>query len=229
MTPRGEARSDLEIVFALAQRLGMKDEFFHGDIEAGWNYMLAPLGITVDDLRANGGQIVRPMEHAARKYTHVDAKDHVAGFQTETKRVELYSELLFRNSQSPVPIHVEEDVDRSLYPFTLVSMKNGVYCHSQHRGIASLRRRASRPTIRLHGSAARLKNIGDGQTVEVESRYGLTRFVAEIDNTLASDVLAAEFGWWEACEPLGKQAYPLSGAASSNFNALVSAEPARSG
>ncbi|WP_424631524.1 molybdopterin-dependent oxidoreductase [Bradyrhizobium sp. SYSU BS000235] len=224
VTPRGEARSDLEMVFALAKRMGMGDRFFDGDIDAGWNYMLAPLGITVEDLRANSGQIVRPIEHTARKYAHVDAKGHVAGFQTETGRVELYSELLFRNRQSPVPIHLDEDVNRSLYPFTLISMKNGVYCHSQHHGIASLRRRAGRPTIRLHGSAARLKNIGDGQTVEVESRYGLTRFVAEIDNTLASDVLAAEFGWWEACEPLGKRAYPLSGAASSNFNALVSAE-----
>jgi anaerobic selenocysteine-containing dehydrogenase/ferredoxin-NADP reductase len=224
LTPRGEARSDLEIVFALAKRLGMGDKFFHGDIDAGWNYMLAPLGITVEDLRANGGQIVRPIEHTARKYTQVDSKGHVAGFQTETRRVEFYSELLFRNRQSPVPVHVEEDVDRSLYPFTLISMKNGVFCHSQHRGIASLRRRASRPTIRLHGSTARLKNIGDGQAVEVESRYGVTRFVAEIDNTLAPDVLAAEFGWWEACEPLGKQSYTLSGAASSNFNTLVSAE-----
>jgi Molydopterin dinucleotide binding domain/Oxidoreductase FAD-binding domain len=214
----------LEIVFALAERLGMGDEFFGGDIDAGWNHMLAPLGITVEDLRANDGQIVRPIEHAARKYTHVDSKGHLAGFQTETRRIEFYSELLFRNRQSPVPIHVEEDVDRSLYPFTLISMKNGVFCHSQHRGIASLRRRASRPTIRLNGGTARLKNIGDGRAVEVESRHGLTRFVAEIDNTLAPDVLAAEFGWWEACEPLGKQSYTLSGAASSNFNTLVSAE-----
>jgi ferredoxin-NADP reductase len=224
LTPRGEARSDLEIVFALAKRLGLGDKFFDGDIEAGWNYMLAPLGITVEELRANEGQITRSIEHSVRKYTRVDAEGHVAGFQTETRRVEFYSELLFRNRQSPVPIHVEEDVDRSLYPFTLISMKNGVFCHSQHRGIASLRRRASRPTIRLHGGAARLKKIGDGQAVEVESRYGLTRFVAEIDNTLAPDVLAAEFGWWEACEPLGKQSYALSGATSSNFNTLVSAE-----
>jgi anaerobic selenocysteine-containing dehydrogenase/ferredoxin-NADP reductase len=224
LTPRGEARSDLEIVFALAERLDMGDEFFHGDIDAGWNYMLAPLGITVEDLRANHGQIVHPIEHTTRKYTHADSKGRVAGFQTETRRVEFYSELLFRNLQSPVPIHVDEDVDRSLYPFTLISMKNGVYCHSQHRGIASLRRRASRPTIRMHGTAARLKNIGEGQAVEVESRHGLTRFVAEIDDTLAPEVLAAEFGWWEACEPLGKQSFTLSGAASSNFNALVSAE-----
>ncbi|MCA1396208.1 molybdopterin-dependent oxidoreductase [Bradyrhizobium sp. BRP56] len=224
LTPRGEARSDLEIVFALAERLGMGDKFFHGDIDAGWNYMLAPLGITVQDLRANDGKIVRPIEHAVRKYGHVDARDRVAGFQTETRRVELYSELLLQNHQSPVPIHAEEHVDRSLYPFTLISMKNGVFCHSQHRGIASLRRRASRPTIRLHGSVARLKNINDGHSVEVTSRHGSTRFVAEIDDTLASDVLAADFGWWEACEPLGKQSYALTGAASSNFNSLVSAE-----
>jgi anaerobic selenocysteine-containing dehydrogenase len=46
VTPRGEARSDYEIVFDLVCRLGMADDFFGGNIEAGWNYMLEPLGLT---------------------------------------------------------------------------------------------------------------------------------------------------------------------------------------
>jgi hypothetical protein len=44
--PRGEARSDYEIVFDLACRPGMADDFFGGNIEAGWNYMLERLGLT---------------------------------------------------------------------------------------------------------------------------------------------------------------------------------------
>jgi anaerobic selenocysteine-containing dehydrogenase len=46
VTPRGEARSDYEIVFDLACRPGMADDFFGGNIEAGWNYMLERLGLT---------------------------------------------------------------------------------------------------------------------------------------------------------------------------------------
>lgn len=53
--PRGESRADNDIVFDLACRLGIKDEFFGGNLEAGWNYMLEPLGLSLADLRANRG------------------------------------------------------------------------------------------------------------------------------------------------------------------------------
>ena len=37
----GEARSDLEIVFALATRLGLGEHFWDGDIDAAWRHQLA--------------------------------------------------------------------------------------------------------------------------------------------------------------------------------------------
>jgi len=53
VSPREEVRSDYEIVFDLACRLGIADDFFGGDIQAGWNYMLEPLGLTAATLRAH--------------------------------------------------------------------------------------------------------------------------------------------------------------------------------
>ena len=47
----GDCKADYEIAAELAVRLGLANEFFGGDIEAGWNYQLAPLGMTIDDLR----------------------------------------------------------------------------------------------------------------------------------------------------------------------------------
>ena len=44
--PRGEARSDIAIVFDLANRLGLGDRFLDGDVEAAWRHQLAPSGIT---------------------------------------------------------------------------------------------------------------------------------------------------------------------------------------
>ncbi len=49
--PVGESRSDIEIIFDLAKRLGLAEEFFNGDIDAAWNYQLAPSGISVQQLR----------------------------------------------------------------------------------------------------------------------------------------------------------------------------------
>jgi anaerobic selenocysteine-containing dehydrogenase len=55
LEPQGEARSDNDIIFDLACRLGMRDAFFGGSLEAGWNHMLAPLDLSVKQLRATRG------------------------------------------------------------------------------------------------------------------------------------------------------------------------------
>ena len=59
--PRGEARSDIEIVFDLANRLGLGDRFFGGDVEAAWRYQIAPSGVTIEALRAQPHGIRTPV------------------------------------------------------------------------------------------------------------------------------------------------------------------------
>src|SRR6266851_7930593 len=51
--PRGEARSDTEIVFELACRLGLGAHFWDGDVEAAYRYQLGPPGVSLDALREN--------------------------------------------------------------------------------------------------------------------------------------------------------------------------------
>ncbi len=46
--PLHERRSDTWILFELAKRMGMSEQFFDGDIEAGYAYELAPTGITLE-------------------------------------------------------------------------------------------------------------------------------------------------------------------------------------
>src|SRR5690606_30396551 len=50
--PRGESRSDLRIVFDLATRLGLGDDFWGGDIDAAYRYRLEHAGVTLEALRA---------------------------------------------------------------------------------------------------------------------------------------------------------------------------------
>jgi len=224
VAPRGEARSDLEIVFGLATHLGLGDRFFGGSVEAGWNHVLEPLGLTADDLRAAGGRISRPLKHAVRKYAVVRPDGTVVGFGTETRRVEFYSELLLRHGQSPLPVQPGGEAEDPAFPLMLTSMKNGYFCHSQHHGIASLRRRFDAPPLYLHPALAVARGIEEGSWVGVRSRHGEARFRAHFDSNLDEGVVAAEFGWWEGCEPLGKPSFASGGPASSNFNALVSAD-----
>ncbi|WP_133646304.1 molybdopterin-dependent oxidoreductase [Paraburkholderia flava] len=227
VSPRGESRSDNDIVFDLASRLGMRDAFFGGSLEAGWNYQLAPTGLDVATLRAHPEGIAHPQPQYERKYAR-SAAGGVKGFATDTRRVELYSERLLRHGYPPLPVHVAPRVapadDAHRYPYVLGSTKNGYYCHSQHRGLASLRARAPEPVVHLSPRLAAAKQIAEHDWVRITTAAGAARFRASFDAGLGDDVLLAEYGWWQACDGVGRDGYAVAGAASSNFNALALAD-----
>lgn len=233
-TPQGESRSDNDIVFDLACRLGMGEAFFGGSLEAGWNHILEPLGLSVDTLRANPRGIKCEIDARERKYQlpHHDNSGRVRGFETETRRIELYSELLHRHGQPPIPTYVppaEDEITRQKglsqnFPLVLSSAKNGYYCHSQHRGLASLRKRAPEPIAEIGQGLARDRGIHEGDWIRISTRNGEARFVARILPNLADDVVVAEFGWWQACPELDRDAFAVRGPESSNANSLISAD-----
>lgn len=228
--PRGESRADYDIVFDLAVRLGMADQFFGGNIEAGWNHMLAPLGLDVSTLRKHPEGIAKPLTQRERNYTNI-GPGGPRGFETETLRVELYSEKLLRHGYSPVPEFIPPghgsrsgSDDRSTYPLTLTSIKNGYYCHSQQRSLASLRRRAPYPTAELSAELAIRKGIIEDDWILIQTFAGSARFRARVIAELARDVIIAEYGWWQACDEIGMKALPTNGRMNSNFGNLVSGE-----
>ncbi|MEQ9832545.1 molybdopterin-dependent oxidoreductase [Pectobacterium versatile] len=228
VSPRGESRSDLEIVFNLACRLGMNEAFFDGNIEAAWNYQLEPLGLTVEMLRNKPEGYDIPLEHKVRKYAFRDPNSgYLAGFNTETKRAEFYSEVLHRYGYNPLPEYVQpheyqrNDPD---YPLMLTSVKSGFFCHSQHRSLTSLRKKAPYPTVDISATLADEESIKTGDWVEIETRAGLARFRAKVEAKLSHETVIAEFGWWQACPDFGKPSYPVKGEYSSNYNSLISGD-----
>lgn len=231
--PRGETRSDNEILFDLACRLGMSDDFFGGSIEAGWNYMLEPLNLTVSALRSKPHGIKCEIDAREQKYAlpHHDDPSRVRGFDTETRRVEIYSELLSRNGQPAIASFSQPLDDKALerkgsrkYPLILSSAKNGYYCHSQHRSLVSLRRRAPDPVVEISPHLAAAKGIHEGDWVRIRTHVGVARFVARITPQLSDEVVVAEFGWWQACPEFDRPEMETVGGASSNYNSLISAE-----
>ena len=212
VSPRGESRADYEIVLDLARRLGMTDSFFGGNVQAGWNHMLAPTGLSVEALRAKPDGIHLPIDVRERKFAAPGphGEGTIRGFETASRRVELYSEKFLQHGQPPlahyVPSAESQRQDQSgdaRYPLILSTAKNGYFCHSQHRSLVSLRKRAMDPLIELAPELARRHGIGEGAWVRVATRVGIARFVARLTPGLAEDVVVAEFGWWQACSELG--------------------------
>ncbi|SDJ60644.1 molybdopterin-dependent oxidoreductase [Streptomyces indicus] len=219
--PQGEARSDTEVVFALATRMGMGEGFFGGDIEAAWDWQLEPLGLTAAGLRARPGGVRVPRPLKYRKYAECCADGTVTGFATPTRRVELYSERLLDHGYPPVPVHREPAAPDPEFPLVLTNAKHGYFLHSQQRGLTTLRRRAADPCLDLSPETAAARGIAEGQWVELATRRGAIRLRARFDDSLHPSVVVGEYGWWQQATDLALPAADPLSALGSNYNRLV--------
>jgi anaerobic selenocysteine-containing dehydrogenase len=223
IAPRGEARSDTWIACELAKRLGLGKEFFEGDVDAGHRFALEPTGVTLEALRGNPQGVRVPIEVGYRRF---EAK----GFATPSRRVEIYASQFLDHGYAPLPEYVEPAVSpvsrpdlAARYPLVLTSAKVVEFCHSQHRSLPRLRRHSADPRIELHPSSAQSRGIAADDWVDVETPHATMRARAKLNTALAPDVVSAQFGWWQACEPLGLPGYAAEGNGSANYNNLIDA------
>jgi anaerobic selenocysteine-containing dehydrogenase len=226
--PRGEARPDSDIIFGLADRLGMSDQFWHGDIEAAYRHQLAPTGVTVEQLRASPGGVRIPLQTRHAKHAELDANGWPRGFATPSRKVEFYSETFLKHGYPPLPeflappSSVESRPDLAeRYPLILASAKSALFCQSQHHALPSLRKLAPDPEVDLHPEAARVRGIADGDWVCIETPEASVRARARINDQLDPRVAVGTHGWWQSCTEIGAPGYEPFESTGSNFNLLV--------
>ncbi|HEU4346829.1 MAG TPA: molybdopterin-dependent oxidoreductase, partial [Actinoplanes sp.] len=149
--PRGEARSDLQIIFALATRLGLGEHFWDGDLDAAFRHQLAPSGVTLEQLRAEPAGVAVPLSTRHRKYAEM-AAGAPRGFRTPSRRVELFSEELAEHGYPPLPEFEEPPTSprsrpdlAERFPLVLTCAKSLWFCETQHRQVGTLRGRAPDP------------------------------------------------------------------------------------
>ena len=225
--PRGEARSDTDIVFDLACRLGLGTHFWDGDVDAAYRYQLGPSGVSLEALRGDPAGVRVPLQTRYRKYA--EQKDGIPnGFATPTGKIELYSETLLEHGYPPLPDHEEPLIGprsrpelAERYPLILTCAKHTQFCESQHRALPSLRRRARDPEVELHPGAAAERNIAQGDWVTVETAEGRIRARARLNDSLEPRVVCGQHGWWQACPEIGAPGYDPFGPDGANFNLII--------
>jgi anaerobic selenocysteine-containing dehydrogenase len=226
--PPGEARPDTDIVFDLAGRLGLAAQFWNGDIDAAYRHQLAPVGVTLEQVRAAPGGVQVPLQTRHVKHAGANASGVPLGFATPSRKVELYSETFLDHGYTPLPDFTEPPIGpvarpdlAARFPLILTSAKPSLFCQTQFRALSSLRKRARHPEVELHPVAAQARGIANGDWVSIETPEGSVRARARLNADLDPRVVVGEHGWWQGCAELGAPGYDPFGPTGANLNLLI--------
>lgn len=190
-----ESRPDWQIIFELAGRLGLKEDFPWETVEEAIDFQLAPAGITVEMLRQEpAGIAVSPTRY--RKY-------QLEGFATPSGKVEISSERLRQAGHEAVPYargwpgDPISFADRAAeFPFIGMSgRRSSNYTHTQFHKVGSLRQREPQGFADLHPADAAALGIADGQLVRVVTPKGEVRCRVRMSEVVHKGAVRLPWGW----------------------------------
>jgi anaerobic selenocysteine-containing dehydrogenase len=215
--------------------MGMGEHFWNGDIEAGYEYELAPSGVTLEQLKNAPGGISRPVQTAYEKHTRADKEGNPRGFGTPSKRVELYCHKFAANGYPAMPEYAEPALSpvskpeiAADFPLVLTNAKNTTYVHSQHRALVSLRKASPEPSADIDPETAAKYGIKNKEWMIVETPRGAIKIKARVTPNIISGVVCVQHGWWQACKELelpGYDPYEPSGANPATLIGTEDADP----
>ncbi len=204
--PPGEARPDTDIIFDLADRLGLGAQFWNGDIDASYRQQLGSQRRHAGAIARRPGWPARALADQARqacrdrcdrqstRFRHALAQDRV-----------LYSQTFLDHHYAPLPEFVEPQMGpvarpdlAARFPLVLTSAKPTLFCQTQHRALPSLRRRAAYPEVQLHsgcGATPRHRRLATG--LRSRRRTAAMRARAQ---SMTSSIRA----WWSASTAGGR-------------------------
>lgn len=159
--PQGEAKSALWIFKELGQRLGLDDYFQYEDEEDYLRQQLAPLGLTLQQVREVGYAELPKAENDEIKYT----------WNTPSGKVELFSETLGRAGFAGAPTW-EEPPRPPAGKFYLLTGKVGQHTQFTTQNNQLLHKYQDEPYLWLNPEAAKALGLADGDLVKVTSDVG---------------------------------------------------------
>jgi len=190
----GEVKDDREVMIQLAHRLGLHDAFPWKDFDEYLKWVLEDTGMSFDEFCERG---ILMGEMRYRKY-------ETEGFNTGSKKFEIYSGALAAMGREPLPIYREPPLSpisapeiAQQYPLILTTgAKIRNFFHSEGRQIKSLRKANCDPLVEIHPQTAASLGVSDGDWVWIETPQGRVKMRARIFDGIAPDVVSAQHAWW---------------------------------
>jgi len=188
---------DWKIVFELAQRLGLAEDFPWSDVEEAIDYQLEPSGLTVEQLRNNPDGL-RADELKFFKYQD-------QGFATPSGKVELFSERLRQHGHPPVPYSdgdwttpISFAEQSQTYDLVGISgARTNRFTHTQFHRIPSLIKREPEGFVDVHPDDAASRQIVDGDRLQVATPRGQVRMKARLSEVVPPGSVRIGWGWGE--------------------------------
>ncbi len=200
VSPRGQAHGDTEMMFKLADALGLHNQFWGGDIKASYEERLSTTDLTFTDLPENGKSInLKLAEITEKEYETV-------GFKTPSGKVEFDCSKLRDEGYEGLPAYREPywsptaspDIAAD-YPLVLsTGIRSKTYSHSQGREFEILRKREPEPRAQIHPEDAGERGIEDGTPMAISSPVGRIEVVAWVTDEVLKGVVHAPHGWTKA-------------------------------
>jgi anaerobic selenocysteine-containing dehydrogenase len=199
--------------------MGFGEQFWNGNLEKAFEYILEPTGVTLAELKRQPGGVTVPLEVRYQKYLK-------NGFKTPSRKVEIYSLAFAQHGYDPLPgFTVPENIfgadTLKDYPFTLTTAKAISFCHGQHRSVPALRRKIPEPFAEINSQDAQSCGIGDGEMMRVETHVSAITVRAKVNDQLPQKVVRVMHGWWQGCPELGLPSYDPFSSAGANVNLIM--------
>ena len=174
--PQGEAKSALWIYKQLGERLGLGDFFQYADEEDYLRQQLAPLGVSLEEVKAKG-------------YAELPAEgEGEAGlaWTTPSGKIELYSDTLAKVGFAGVPTWEEppQPVEGEFFLLT-GKVAQGTQFGTQNNQL--LHKYADEPRLWLNSRAAAALDLADGDWAEVSSAVGKVHSLVLVTEAIRPD------------------------------------------
>lgn len=196
--PVGNSMTDWKIWAELGKKMGYRKYFPWKSTAELMEYLLEPTSFSLKDVEQNpGGIIYHPKTYTRYLET---------GFNTPSKKVEIFSEQLRDLGFSPLPVYkepIESPINKpelaQKYPlFFTTGARSRAYVHSELRNIRRLRRLSPDPLVDIHPDTASKYQIIDGEWIKVVSDRGTIKIKANITEDIQKNVLSIPMGWNQA-------------------------------
>ncbi len=219
IAPLGEARSNWDVMRALATALDFNEPWLHDDAETVIREILDATaathpqakGLTLEHLQAEGTvPFLIPDEERIPFANGI--------FRTPSGKVEMYSAQAAEKGYDPVPNWVPEVEARKPRKahrtndetFKAQSPDEALplLCPAAHHFISStfanldtMKTKEHAPTLRIHPQDAEIRNIRSGQLVRIWNERGSCQLIAHVTEDVRSGMLATTTVWWPQHSP----------------------------